>query len=208
MRMGSPLIFICTDERTILRLVIKVSKFHIETNRLLLRDLVIEDFNQVHEYAAMPEVVRYMEWGPNTKDDTRHFLQESIDLNSKSPRLDFELGVVLKSENRIIGGGGIHVSNRPNNEGWIGYCFNQAYWQKGYATEMAMALVKFGFEQLNLNRIFATTAPGNIGSQNVLAKTGMKHEGTMREHKLVRGAYRDTELFAVVKRDFQSSREP
>lgn len=185
-----------------------MSKFQLQTKRLLLRDFEMEDFEQVHEYASQPEVSRYMEWGPNTADDTRRFLTESIALNSKDPRLDFELAVVLKSENRILGGGGIHVSSRANNEGWIGYCFNQDHWGKGYATEAALALVEYGFNHLKLNRIFATTAPGNKASQNVLQKVAMKHEGSMREHKLVRGVYRDTELFAVIKSDFQSSREP
>lgn len=185
-----------------------MSSFQIETERLLLRDLCIDDFAHIHEYAVMPEVVRFMEWGPNTKEDTRRFLEECMEANAKTPRLDYELAIVLKSENKIIGGGGIHVSNRANNEGWIGYCFNQNYWGKGYATEMATAIVQFGFELLDLNRIFATTAPGNRGSQNVLTKLKMKHEGCMREHKLVRGSYRDTELYAVLKQDFQSSREP
>lgn len=205
---GSQLKSIIVDRIKILEPEIKMNKFQAETDRLLLRDLAPDDFAQIHEYAAMKEVVRYMEWGPNTEDDTRLFLEESIAANAKIPRLDFELAIVLKTENKIIGGGGIHVSNRANNEGWIGYCFNENYWGKGYATEMATAIVKFGFEELCLNRIFATTAPGNKGSQNVLSKLAMKHEGTMREHKLVRGKYRDTELFAVLRRDFQSSREP
>jgi len=185
-----------------------MSKFELRTKRLLLRDLQMEDLPQLHSYACREEVVRFMEWGPNTEDDTKKFLEISIELNNKNPRLDYELAIVLESEDRILGGGGIHVSNRLNNEGWIGYCFHDHNWGKGYATEFANALVEFGFSELNLNRIFATTDPGNAASQHVLKKVAMKHEGTMREHKLVRGAYRDTELFAVVKKDFQSSREP
>lgn len=182
-----------------------MNKFSLETKRLILRDLEPDDFACVHAYACQSEVVKYMEWGPNTESDTRNFLNESIALNSKNPRLDYELAIIFKEENKLIGGGGIHVSNRENNEGWIGYCYNQDYWGRGLATEAAQALIKFGFEHLELNRIFATTAPGNDGSQNVLKKIGMKHEGCMREHKLVRGAYRDTELFAVIKSDLRVS---
>ncbi len=181
-----------------------MNKFSLETERLILRDLQSDDFEAVHSYACQMEVVQFMEWGPNTEDDTKKFLAESIASNNKNPRVDFELGIVLKKENKLIGGGGIHVSNRENNEGWIGYCFNKNYWGNGYATEMAMALVNYGRLHLNLNRIFATTDPLNKGSQNVLQKVGMKHEGTMRQHKLVRGEYRDTELFALVASDFLS----
>lgn len=179
-----------------------MNTFRLETERLILRNLEPQDFDSVHAYASEPEVVKYMEWGPNTESDTRNFLNESIALNSKNPRLDYELAMILKEGNILVGGGGIHVSNRENNEGWIGYCYNKNYWGKGFATEAAQALVKFGFEELQLNRIFATTAPGNQGSQNVLKKVGMKHEGCMRQHKLVRGKYRDTELFAVIKTDY------
>lgn len=72
------------------------------------------------------------------------------------------------------------------------------FWSKGYATETAKALVEFGFKKLCLHRVFATCDPENTASARVLEKTGMKLEGHIREHKLVKGKWRDSLLYAII----------
>ncbi|MEM3699816.1 MAG: GNAT family N-acetyltransferase [Candidatus Bathyarchaeia archaeon] len=128
----------------------------IETERLRLRDFEEADWEAVHEYASDPEVVRYIDWGPNTLADTQNFIKRALARQKEQPRRGYDLAVVLKAQNRIIGGCGIHISNPENREGWIGYVLNRKFWGKGYATETAKALLKFSFEKLNLHRIFAT----------------------------------------------------
>jgi RimJ/RimL family protein N-acetyltransferase len=131
----------------------------IETERLILREFREEDWKAVHEYASDLEVVRYMDWGPNTEEETRNFIRRAISQQNEKPRRNFTLAIVLKSENRLIGGCGIIISDPANQQGYIGYCLNRSFWSRGYATEDAKALVRFGFEKLNLHRIFATCDP-------------------------------------------------
>ena len=90
------------------------------------------------------------------------------------------------------------MSNPDNPEGWIGYSLNRKFWGQGYATEAAEALVKFGFGQLNLHRIFATCDPFNVASARVLEKAGMQREGHFRQHKWVKGKWRDSLLYAIL----------
>lgn len=66
------------------------------------------------------------------------------------------------------------------------------------ATETAKALTKFGFNQLSLHRIFATCDVDNKRSAHVLEKIGMQNEGSLREHKWIRGAWRDSYLYAII----------
>ncbi len=94
----------------------------IETERLILRDLMVEDWPAVHEYASDLEVVRYMDWGPNTEDETKEFIQRALSNLRDEPRRVFTLAIVTKTEGRLIGSCGIHVSNPENREGWLGYC--------------------------------------------------------------------------------------
>lgn len=174
----------------------------IETERLLLRDFVIDDWAAVQMYASDPEVVRFVEWGPNTESDTKTFVNYAIGLSKQDPRSSYELAVELRKEKKLIGVSSIHISHETNREGWIGYCFNKQYWGRGMATETARAVLSFGFMQLGLHRIFATVHPANTSSANVLKKIGMLYEGRMREHKLVRGTWRDTDLYAILESDF------
>ena len=74
-----------------------------ETERLLLRDFFEEDWRAVHEYGSDPEVIRYLPWGPNTEEDSRDFIRRSIAIQNESPRRRFEMGIVLKEEDRLIG---------------------------------------------------------------------------------------------------------
>jgi ribosomal-protein-alanine N-acetyltransferase len=170
----------------------------IRTERLVLRDFEEADWEAVHSYGSDLEVVRYMDWGPNTEEETKKFIQRAIAHRKEQPRRIYTLAIVLKPENKLIGGCGIYVSNPENQEGWIGYCLNRNFWGQGYATETAKGLLKFGFDQLNLHRIFATCDPANIASAHVLEKIGMQREGHFREHKWAKGKWRDSLLYAVL----------
>jgi RimJ/RimL family protein N-acetyltransferase len=180
----------------------------IETDRLLLRDFVEEDWRAVHEYGSDPEVVRYLPWGPNTEEDSRDFIGRAIAIQNEDPRRRFEIGIVLKEEGRLIGGCGIRENNATLREGNIGYVLNRIYWGRGIATEAARAIVRFGFETLNLHRIFATCFPENKASERVLQKCGMSLEGRLRENLMMRGEWRDSLLYAIIDHEWtgQSSK--
>lgn len=99
----------------------------------------------------------------------------------KDKRSRLVFSIVNKSNNRMIGAGEINIHDFQNREGEIGYIVNPAYWGKGIATEAAKLLIEFGFDQLNLHRIFATCDPRNIESSRVLEKIGMIKEGRIRD---------------------------
>ena len=175
----------------------------LETERLVLRELGLADMKAVHEYASDPEVVRFMDWGPNTVEDTREFIRRAVDCRRVKPRKEFHLGIVLKSSGRLIGGCGFCVSSPADREGWFGYCLNRGFWGEGYATETAGELVGFGFEELELHRVFATCVPLNVGSSHVMEKVGMTFEGRLREHRWVKGKWRDSLLYSVLDHEWK-----
>jgi ribosomal-protein-alanine N-acetyltransferase len=173
----------------------------IETERLILRDFIYEDWKQVHEYASKDEVTQYTIWGPNTEEDTKRYVEEQISKQQAEVRTDYEFAVVLKDSNLLIGGCGIYVADH-NAE--VGYSFNPVYWGKGYATEAAHAILKLGFETFHVHRIYATCRPGNIPSANVMKRLGMKQEGHLREHLWFKGRFHDSYLFSILKNEFDS----
>lgn len=176
----------------------------IETARLLLREFAEDDAEAVQEYASDPEVVTFMPWGPNTQDETRDFIARAIAARNEEPRMKHDFAIILKSTEVLIGGCGIYLTTKQNREGYIGYCTNRLFWGLGHATEVAEALIDYGFSELRLHRIFATCDPANIASARVLEKSGMQHEGRMRENEMLRGRWRDSSLYAVLEHEWKA----
>jgi ribosomal-protein-alanine N-acetyltransferase len=176
----------------------------IRTERLLLRDLQSSDREAVHKYSSDPDVVQYMDWGPNTDKNDKEFLERTMTARKEDPRRNFTLAIVMKDTKRLIGSCGIHESNPVDREGWIGYCLNGRYWHQGFGTETARALLEFGFNHLRLHRIFATCMPANTASAHVLEKTGMRLEGHLRQHRWVKGKWRDSLLYAILDQEWRA----
>jgi ribosomal-protein-alanine N-acetyltransferase len=174
----------------------------LETQRLILRDFVESDWQEVHNYASDPEVVHYLPFGPNTEEDTKNFLLPEIKSQRKRLRQHFALAVTLKAEKKLIGGCHICVTNPEKQEGSIGFCIAKEFWGQGYATEAVEKLLKFGFQQLRLHRIFATCDPKNTVALRVLIKVGMRQEGYLREYEWVKGEWRDRFLLAMLDREW------
>ncbi len=176
----------------------------IETDRLVFREFTLDDFPSCHAYAEDPVVSEFQSWGPNTEEDTRFFLKLTINQQKDIPRKTFEFALIEKATKHHIGGAGIRIQPTPNNEGAIGYSLARGSWGKGLGTEACQAIIKFGFEDLELNRIWALVVPENQASVHVLEKSGLKREGTLRQGLKVRGQFIDCYLYATIKSDFLS----
>jgi RimJ/RimL family protein N-acetyltransferase len=176
----------------------------LRTDRLLLRDFVDHDWRAVHEYAADPEVVYFMAWGPNSEPNTRDF-DRSIAASRATPRTGFGLAVVEQDSSRLVGGAGIDVTP-AHAKGFLGYCFHRDVWGRGYATEASLALLRFGFEDLDLHRVWTTCDVDNHASARVLEKIGMQREGTLRHDARLRdGTWRDHFVYGILEGQWRSA---
>jgi [ribosomal protein S5]-alanine N-acetyltransferase len=177
----------------------------IRTERLILRDFTPGDWRDVQEYGSDPEVVRFMPWGPNTEADTREFISRALAAQRRTPRAAFELAVTTGVGGRVIGGCGIRISRPEDGGADMGYCLRRDHWGSGLGTEMARAIVRFGFEQLGLHRIIATCDTENVASARVLEKAGMRREGHLVSDSRIRGSWRDSYLYAVLYDEWRAS---
>ena len=171
----------------------------LETERLLVREFTSSDLNSVYEYSSDPEVVQYMPFGPNTLLDSIKFLERAIKRQSDENRTDYELAVTMKDTGELIGG--CRINKASDNEANIGYIYNMKYWGKGYATEVAQALVEYGFDTLGVHRVYATCEPENVASKRVLEKVGMVLEGRLRENMVIHGRFRDSFILSILKHE-------
>jgi [ribosomal protein S5]-alanine N-acetyltransferase len=86
----------------------------------------------------------------------------------------------------------------------LGYWLGKPFWGRGYATEAATEVLRFGFEELHLRRIHANHLAGNPASGRVLEKVGMSPEGCLRQHAWHRGAFHDVVMYGIVRPDARS----
>jgi RimJ/RimL family protein N-acetyltransferase len=141
-----------------------------ETKRLILREYRMDDLDAVHQYCVDPEVLKYMLWGPNSRSDTRQFIEMAIIESTQDPRSVYNLAILDKASETLIGG--ISLSHHLGT-GEIGWILNRKAWKQGYGTEAAQAMIRFGFESLIFDRIIATCDAENTGSSRIMEKCGM-----------------------------------
>jgi len=183
-----------------MRAVNQITK--LTTKRLIIREWKPSDWRAAHVYAADPETVKFMPWGPNTESDTKNFIRKAMGYRLSRPRTQYEFAITLKGTGELIGGRGIGRRRQHPKIGIIGYCLNKAYWNKGYGTEAAKALIEFGFTRLALHKISALCDPENIGSNQVLKKSGMKLEGRLKENFALKGRWADEMLYSILEHEW------
>ena len=174
------------------------------TDRLVLREFRKEDWKAVLVYQSDPRYLRYYEWVERTPEAVQDFVQMFLDQQKAQPRLKFQLGVTLKANAQLIGSCGIRLNAPGDHAGDLGFELAPDHWGQGYATEAARALVKFGFTELGLHRIWSWCIADNTRSARVLEKLGMQQEGRLRENEYFKGRWWDTRLFGILKDEWQA----
>ena len=177
----------------------------IHTERLILREYEKDDWALVHHYAEKTDVVEFLPWGPNTEEETKQFIERVIKNRSKTPREKYEFAVILKENDKLIGGCSLNICNPEDQSGEIGYCFSPEIWGNGYATEAVSALIEFTFQKLEIHRLFAGVEPENTRSIRVLERLGLRLEGHLKENKLIRGKWRDTLIYAILAKEWENT---
>ena len=176
----------------------------LKSERLLLRRITKGDVKEIFEIYSDPEVARYDWYYPIESMDKALKIIESFK-DTYDDKEEFTWGVTRKSDNRIIGYCCLGDFQEGPRSCEIGYGFNRNQWNKGYGTEAVKMLVKFAFEQMNINRIAGTVTVGNEPSIKVLKKCGFQQEGIFRERTFMKGELVDDVILAILRKDYSQS---
>ncbi|GEN46873.1 GNAT family N-acetyltransferase [Alkalibacillus haloalkaliphilus] len=175
----------------------------LETDRLKIRKLTMDDVEDINKYTSKDEVSQYVSWNTHQSlDDTKDFVQFALDQYQKHDVAPF--GIELKETGKIIGTVDYIWWKPAHQKAEIGYVLSDQYWSNGIMTEAVQELIKFGFENMDLVRIEARCFAENKGSERVMQKVGMTYEGTLRKSMFVKGHYKDLKMYAILKEDYES----
>lgn len=152
-------------------------KFHIETERLILRELQPTDAYAFFEMDSNSEVHKYL--GKNPVKTIEHI--NEVIANIQQQYLDYGIGrwaTIEKLSGNFIGWSGLKFRNDEENNHIdfydVGYRLHPKYWGKGYATESCKAALEYGFTNLNAKEIIGAAHEENKSSRRVLEKCGLK----------------------------------
>ncbi|NLN07685.1 MAG: GNAT family N-acetyltransferase [Firmicutes bacterium] len=178
----------------------------LETERLILRKLKLQDADDIFEYAADKEVTRYLTWETHKSvEDARKFINFILDKYKKDEA--GEWGIVLKETGKLIGSIGMPWHDKKNKRAEIGFVLSRKYWGQGIMPEAVNRVLQFAFAEMGLNRIECCHALHNEKSGRVMQKVGMSFEGIAREKILAKNKFWDVKQYAILRSDWERLRK-
>ena len=171
------------------------------TERLLLRSLERDDAPDVYHYACNPRVARFTLWEPHSSlEDSVEFITSYASANY-SQMIPDPLAITLKGEGRVVGTVGCFWVSREHRCMELGYALDEGQWGRGIATEASRAMVDYVFDHFDVERVQARCKSENTASARIMAKLGMRYEGTLRAAVFHQGRFWDVEYRAVLRGD-------
>lgn len=172
----------------------------LETERLILREKTPEDAESLKTFMADEELYRY--WGRHmTKYERDPALSFKEKFKGRKDHISW--GIELRLNNRIVGE--VNLFDIKNErQAMIGYRISRSFQGMGFVTEALRRIIRFCFEETNLQRLEAEVMVKNIPSNRVLEKCGFTCEGTKRQAKFV-NTYADFNIYGLLKSDILGS---
>ena len=116
--------------------------------------------------------------------------------------------IVEKASGRVIGTIRMGEYRAQHGRASVGYALARPYWNRGLTTEALRAVLRFGFDVVGLNRIFAVCYPEDPASARVMENVGMTYEGTLRDAAFEKGRYRSLKVYAILRREYDAPGRP
>jgi putative acetyltransferase len=167
----------------------------LNTKRLILRPLQINDLDDVFKYSCTPNVGPNAGWKPHESKEETLEIMNAIFLNKETV-----WGIEQKETGRIIGSIGLIDDSKRQYDmvKMIGYAVGEAYWGRGFMTEAVHKVIEFGFKELNLDAISAYCYPFNERSKNIMKKCNFDYEGTLKmTEKIFNGNIYDNDCYLL-----------
>jgi len=176
----------------------------LQTGRLLLRPLRETDAPSL---LAIFSDAKFMHFGTtppwNSIDEAHAMIHRDVKAMASGERI--RLGVERVADQALIGICTLFAWDKACRSAEVGYGLISHAWGQGYMHEALVALLDFGFSELNLNRVEADIDPRNIGSAKSLERIGFTKEGHLRENCVVNGVLTDSARYGLLLREWPSS---
>jgi len=175
----------------------------IETKRLVIRDWTLHDVFDMYEYAKDPRVGPMAGWPIHKNRMSSKKVIEQMIIEKES------FALVLKENNKVIGGVGIHyrpldIDEAKEKQRELGYVLNPKYWGNGYVPEAVEGLKKYCFEELKVDQLWITCYNNNHNSIRVIEKCGLTYEGVFHDFFWRKDHFEGRRVFSILKHEYET----
>lgn len=175
----------------------------IKTERLILRRFSIEDTECAFKYWASNERVQSLYGEPvyDTLAKTRELILGYI--SSYGRVNNYRWAIVLKETNECVGQVAYFLVDDKNHFGELEYCIGEAFQRRGLTTEAVKAVIDFGFNNINFNKVQISHKEGNEASKRVILKNNLTFEGRLRDYFYTNGRYVSRYYYSILKNEWE-----
>jgi ribosomal-protein-alanine N-acetyltransferase len=166
----------------------------IKTERLLLRQFVESDLENVFKGLSHPDIIKYYGVSFNTLEATKE--QMTFFKNLENDGTGIWWAIVSADQEIFYGAGGLCDLSRVHQKAEIGFWLFPEFWGKGIMSEAMPLICNYGFEKLGLHRIEGFVDPENVNCKKAMAKLDFQHEGTMEDCEIKNGKFISIDIYA------------
>jgi ribosomal-protein-alanine N-acetyltransferase len=175
----------------------------LETARLVLREIVPADAEDLFRLFSDEEIMRYWSCRPYTSVDQARRLIDSLAETARGGR-GIHWAITLRDDDRLIGKCGYNEWRRAHRRGDISYIVAREHQGKGLVSEALGAMLDYGFDQMNLHSVEAGVTPGNDASTRMLQRLGFRLEGHLRENFLTDRGFVDSLIYSLLRKNWRN----
>ncbi|QSB13080.1 GNAT family N-acetyltransferase [Natronosporangium hydrolyticum] len=176
----------------------------IDGPRVWLREFDDGDLDATMAIVGDPEVTKTLSFETPTSEEQAAVLATHLDKARSKPRVEYYLAAVEQGTGELIGM--VRLTLAWPRAGDLGYIVRRDRWGLGYATEIATAMLDFGYGRLRLHRVQASCEPDNPSSERVLRKLGFSFEGRLRDHTVRGGSFHDSLQYSLLAPEWRQPR--
>ncbi|KQT23302.1 GNAT family acetyltransferase [Chryseobacterium sp. Leaf405] len=173
----------------------------LETERLLLRDITIDDKQAIFDYRSDVETNKFQSWIPETLEDVESFIQRN-NKEFNQPESWYQVLITNRQTKAVIGDIGIHFFGIENLQVELGITLNKNFHGKGFASEALNRVVDFLFNDLKKHRIMTSIDPDNVDSMNLMERIGFRKEGHFVKSLFWKNNWVDDVIYALLQEDW------
>lgn len=171
----------------------------LKSKRLLLRTVRLSDARTVFAYRSRPEIYKYQA-EPWTLRHTTDVIRATAALKPDTPDTWYQLAIIQKQGNLILGDIGIHF--KTDRQAELGYTLAPEHQGQGYATEAVVCVLDYLFVKLKKYRVTASVDPKNLKSVKLLERIGMRREACFKKSFWTGKGWADDAVYAVLKSEW------
>ena len=174
---------------------------YLETERLLIRDLTLNDKQAIFNYRSDAEANKFQSWIPEALEDVEQFIERN-NKEFNQPESWYQVLITEKDTKAVIGDIGIHFFGAENLQTVLGITLNKDFQGRGYASEALNGVINFLFSDLKKHRIMASVDPENIDSLKLMERIGFRKEGHFVKSLFWKNNWTDDVIYALLREEW------